>query len=269
MQRILALLALAAALSACSGIAVQIAPTPTPTVVPTAEPCAVQAASFLSEAEQIMVAWQDAVMLADNTGRGALSPVIAQMQELRRDLGQLEAPECAMLAQRLLVTSMDETIHAYLAFMAQEPNRQVLARFDAASDALEAGTRAIYEIRTGLPMPTATPVPVEVARRETTRLLEAAGLAVIECGAQASWLGQALTAKVVGVSDDADADALRSAMEASKGILHDPALQGFALHILDKKSMVTRSVWACREDIAAYSAGTLTFEDFASKWEYR
>jgi hypothetical protein len=275
MYRVVLLVLLVLSLSACSGIAVQVAPTPTPTAIPTAEPCAIQAAPFLAEVDPILAAWADTVTLADHTGRASLAPVISQLQALRRDVSQLEPPDCAASAHALLVTSMDETINGYLAFMAQESDREVSTHIAAAGVALEAASDALYEVRTGEPAPTRTPRPTATvppliaARNEATHIVAATGLTVMDSKIVRTWMGQTLAVRVQGLSPDADVATLRPAMEASVGILRDHGLAAFALHIADDEGAVVRTVGARRLDVISYSDKSTTFEDFAAQWEYR
>jgi hypothetical protein len=94
-------------------------------------------------------------------------------------------------------------------------------------------------------------------------------LTVADCKIVKTWIGQALTVRVKGLSPDADVTALRPAMEASVAILHDRTIVGFALHIADEDDKVVRSVWARRDDVSNYSRKALSFESFADRWEYR
>ena len=78
--------------------------------------------------------------------RIALSPVIKDMQAIRREAQALELPTCARNAQNRLIDYMDVSINAFAAFMAQKPNSEVAgmldavktrrAQYDAAVDAL-------------------------------------------------------------------------------------------------------------------------------------
>lgn len=277
MRRTLPLLAVALLLAGCAApsVAVHLVATPTPTAIPTAESCAIQAAPFLAEVEPVIAAWDDTVTLAGHTARASLAPVISQLQEIRRGVAATQPPECAASAKLYLVASMDETINAYLAFMAQEPDREVSARFDAAAEALDAATAALYEIRTGepaptrTPRPTATPVPSVTARAEAAHTIALTGLTVMNCKIVRTWMGQTLTVRVQGLAPDADVTTLRPAMEASVAILHDRTIAGFALHIADKDDDVVRTVGVRRDDVSNYSRGALSFESFADCWEYR
>jgi hypothetical protein len=63
----------------------------------------------------------DAVKLAASTSRIALATPRSELQRLRRDVQAQTWPDCAMRAKGILVDSMDPTVNAYLAFMAQQP----------------------------------------------------------------------------------------------------------------------------------------------------
>ena len=124
------------ALAACGGTP---APTPTPTLVPTPTPgCAPDAvAAFLAEWDQIVDAWDDTNALANNTGRGSLSPVIQDMQRIKRDANGLETSCAEMVAVKdATVANMEHTIDGYLAFMAQESDGKVESHFGKARTAM-------------------------------------------------------------------------------------------------------------------------------------
>jgi hypothetical protein len=54
------------------------------------------------------------------------------MQQLKRQVSALEPPECSQDIQATMVSMMDDTIDAYLLFMADEPDRKVNEKFEDA-----------------------------------------------------------------------------------------------------------------------------------------
>ena len=132
-------------------LAVAIVPTPTPTPVPTAEPCYVQAQVFVQQVDSLLSEWDDTNELAGSTSRIALSPIIGQLQELRRRVYDTETPTCAGGVKQLLLDYMDNTIAAYLAFMAQEDDSVVEAAFEKALKSLNQFIEQYPKLKTGAP----------------------------------------------------------------------------------------------------------------------
>lgn len=97
----------------------------TPTFTPTPTPCNVQAADYIKLAEATMTEWDDAVTLASNTSRIALSGPISDLQSIKRKIESATVPECAKKVQILQVKSMESVIKAFFSFMADDsPNMQ-------------------------------------------------------------------------------------------------------------------------------------------------
>ncbi len=107
-----------------------ILPTPTPT-------CPVQSQAFVEAIDKILPAWDDANKVANSTSRINLSPAVANLQNIRRQVIELEAPQCAKIVQSTLALYMDSTIDGYFAFMAQESDASVNSYFTMASGQLE------------------------------------------------------------------------------------------------------------------------------------
>ncbi len=61
--------------------------------------------------------WDDANTLADSTARVALNNPISDMQSIRREMADLEMPECISKHKDLIIRSMDLTIDGYILFM--------------------------------------------------------------------------------------------------------------------------------------------------------
>jgi hypothetical protein len=102
------------------------------TATPTPLPCAVQMADFVIELDQVAGRWDDANALAGSTSRIALSPVISQLQEIRRQASELQPPGCAKMVRSYLVDYMDTTIEAYMMFMADETESAINKKFESA-----------------------------------------------------------------------------------------------------------------------------------------
>jgi hypothetical protein len=120
-----------------NGLKVNILPTPTVTPVPTAESCYHQSEKYRSEVTNLIKEWDDAETVAGSTSRIALSPAVSELQRIRREVDNLELPDCAEYAQYYLVTYMDTVIEAYLLFMADAPDYSVSDKFEEADSQLE------------------------------------------------------------------------------------------------------------------------------------
>ncbi len=93
---------------------------------------------------------------AGATARISLSPVVGQMQDVRRAYSNLAAPPCAQKYQSILVSVMDDEIQGYLDFMAQKPDAQVSSSFVSAKVGIanaEAELETVHALM-GTPTPT-------------------------------------------------------------------------------------------------------------------
>jgi hypothetical protein len=129
-----ALLAIIGTLSSCGTPK----PTPTPTVPPTPTPGCDAAAivTFLNEFDRLIGEWDDTNALAASTARIALSPIIQSLQDIKRRVGDLDAPcKEAEDLRAVTVTYMDFVVSAYLSFISDRPDAEVKARFDQAQEA--------------------------------------------------------------------------------------------------------------------------------------
>lgn len=103
------------------------------TPTPTEEPCSVQAASYIAETEKLFDDWDDAVQIAGSTSRIALSPVIMNLQEIRRQASDLVAPDCAQDVDNMMLDYMDAMIDAYISFASDKADYVIDANFGAAN----------------------------------------------------------------------------------------------------------------------------------------
>lgn len=141
-KRTLAIVGVAAVLVVLAGVGVfspdwgllaKLQPTPTNTPTPTAVPCSVQAAEFVADLEEYFDDWDDTVNLAESTSRIALSPVVSDLQALRREISDLDPPACAGDILAPYIEYTDYTIAGFLNFMENEPDARVASYFDVAN----------------------------------------------------------------------------------------------------------------------------------------
>jgi len=110
-------------------------------------PCRVQAAEFSKALDALLLEWSDANQLASRTGRGSLSLPVGRLQETRRKLDTLEAPECARAVKTVLLNHMNATIDGYLLFMSQSSDVDVRAKFETAQRELEFFTDLLPDLK--------------------------------------------------------------------------------------------------------------------------
>jgi hypothetical protein len=144
--------------TAAGGRAAQVAAPRTP--VPTApaavsqptpaapSPCNAGERRILLSRIQETQTWTDTVQLADATPRIGLAPVIAKLQDLRRQaqVQRSDWPPCAAHAYDLWLQAMDAEIASRLAFSAQQPYEAQHAEADRLYQAVAAEwTRLRFE----------------------------------------------------------------------------------------------------------------------------
>jgi hypothetical protein len=87
---------------------------PTAIPVPTSESCNVKAEEFINDIKAIAERWDDALALANSTPRDSLSPIIADLQEIKRDTNALESEECVKVLQNSLIQHMESIIDLFV-----------------------------------------------------------------------------------------------------------------------------------------------------------
>lgn len=195
LRRVLVAVVVTAVLAGCGAAPEAAAPTATP------EPsCQQQAAPFITEIQPIFQEWTDAATLAGNTPRASLNTEIGKLQEIRRRVQAVEAPACAADVRQNLVASMDTSIEAYLAFLAQKPENEVSGLFSLATQQLDLFSRNLAHLQANetleaAPKATGATVSNLGRRAEILRPYEQAGIAF----AMSSVDGQP---RAMGMSED-------------------------------------------------------------------
>lgn len=95
--------------------------------------------------------YTDVLTLAEATGRGALSPVVSDMQDLKQEADRVDTPACLEAAQADLVLSMDAAINGFISFMAQDKQSVINAHFAAATTSLSSYTDEIVRVNACAP----------------------------------------------------------------------------------------------------------------------
>ena len=109
----------------------------TPEPTPTPDPCAI-AAEWIGQWDALIARWDDANELAGSTPRMSLPGVIESLQVIKRDMAALDGacPEAAR-TRDATAEYMEAVIDAYLAFVAQEDDKDVAAKFNEADTAMQ------------------------------------------------------------------------------------------------------------------------------------
>jgi hypothetical protein len=168
------------------------------------------AKDFLKTSSDTIDKFYDATRRAEATSRIALSPIIGDMQQIRRDYKNLQHPSCADPYFQYIVAGMDDTIEAYISFMGQEGDWLVNVRLTSAANNFQRAKTELailnnptfVNIPTPTLLPTPTIAPVPTLRPLPTRVLSAPTLTPppnvpgytrsnpIPLGKSAIWTGQ-------------------------------------------------------------------------------
>ena len=99
-------------------------PTMTPTITLTPKPkvsCqARDVETYLEELDFTLEEWDDTEKRAGTTARMSLSPVIGELQDIRRRVRRLNFPECGEYLNDLVIVAMDRSIDSLFAFLGDE-----------------------------------------------------------------------------------------------------------------------------------------------------
>lgn len=105
----------------------------------------------ISEMGTIWEKYDDAIDLASSTSRISLSQPINNLQEIKREMSNLEVAECLIRAKDFSVISMENTIDGFLAFIADEPDSIVAGYFSDSTFYINEYIYAIYNIQDCMP----------------------------------------------------------------------------------------------------------------------
>lgn len=109
--------------------------------------CAESNQEYTKELSDLMQEWQDASTLAGSTPRMQLATQIANLQGVRRKAQALEAPECGEAAKLALISAMDSTIEGFTAFLGQQPEGVVNAKFIESAQSFQEATEELIKMR--------------------------------------------------------------------------------------------------------------------------
>ena len=84
-------------------------------VAVTPDPCSVEIIKkYIDESEKIESKFRTLTELADNISKEELELTIKEMQELEKELKEIEAPPCALKAKSAIVSYFESMIQGYL-----------------------------------------------------------------------------------------------------------------------------------------------------------
>ena len=83
----------------------------------------------IDELQNLAEEWDDAFEVANSTSRISLSGPIGDLQEIKRDVGSLDIPDCLTDVQDNLVKAMESGIDAFIAFMGKESDQTIKNHF--------------------------------------------------------------------------------------------------------------------------------------------
>jgi len=100
--------------------------------------CADQVASYAEEIADPLTKWQSLNEVGMSTSRIALSPLVVEMAECRREIAKVEPPSCAEEQVAQLLAGMDLVMEGWLGFLGKKSDSEV-------SDNMEVGYNAMTE----------------------------------------------------------------------------------------------------------------------------
>ncbi len=111
-----------------------VTPAPTSTPEPTPLPCYLAAEEYHTELDKLMAEWDDKDELAEQAPRMSLTPLISDLQDLKREIDALEHPACTDKVAGYLSVYMSTRLDAYTAFLGKESDTSVATKLHEAED---------------------------------------------------------------------------------------------------------------------------------------
>lgn len=130
-------LILALVISSCSSSPDEISTTPTNTPKPRVECPEEEVETYLDEIDLIFEEWDDTKLRAESTSRMSLSPVIGELQDIKRNTRRIERPECANYLNDVIIVAMERDIDSFISFLSQDNDSVVARKMEGAEKAWE------------------------------------------------------------------------------------------------------------------------------------
>ena len=126
-------------------------PSDTPTPPRASAVCQSLTQDYLADIQPLLEDWQDTVEVANSTSRIALSPVVQDMQAIRRDIADVPVPDCAQNASGLLMIGLGDVIDSFLDFMGDsETDLAIALKMDMGLLEMTIAADQLISLATGL-----------------------------------------------------------------------------------------------------------------------
>lgn len=111
--------------------------TPTPTIVPTPTPamdCELSDVDeLIQELDDSIQRWKDIMSVAEQTSKIALSPVVVQLQDIRRQTNAIDSPDCGKFIRNYIAIAMSYDIKSLLEFLSDETEENLTYSIERAN----------------------------------------------------------------------------------------------------------------------------------------
>lgn len=102
--------------------------------------CIDETRSYRALVEPVVTEWMDTFKLASDSPRMSLSPVVSQLQSIRRKMAEIEPGECMAATHDMVTRSMDEAIEGFLSFLATGANPVANEHFENSATLLKSAS---------------------------------------------------------------------------------------------------------------------------------
>lgn len=92
---------------------------------------------YVDELELVLEEWDDTSRRAETTSRMSLSPVVGELQDIRRRTRRLDRPDCGDYLNDLVVVAMEREIDSFISFLGQDSDSVVARKMNGAEKAWE------------------------------------------------------------------------------------------------------------------------------------
>ena len=102
--------------------------------------------AYLDAAGPLLDEWSDCFDRAASTSRIALSPVIGELQAIRREYSALLPPKLCAKMHKNVIDSMNYSIDGFFAFMEDKSETEITRIFTLANQSLDRATANLKEL---------------------------------------------------------------------------------------------------------------------------
>jgi uncharacterized protein YrzB (UPF0473 family) len=119
---------------------INVTPTMTSTPKPKVNCPNMEVNTYIEALSDQLEEWDDTHLVAVSTSRMSLAPIIGDLQEIKRNIGDIERPECSNYLNDIVIIAMESDIDALISFLRQDGDSivsQKMAGADKAWDIVE------------------------------------------------------------------------------------------------------------------------------------